>query len=73
MNTPTNPIVRVNSHRAREKLHRLIGVETQGYHSWHREGSWYECPAEHLEEALKIKGIKKATFKDDMSRYVSWS
>ncbi len=64
-------IVRVTSHRAREKLHRLVG-RTQGYFSWGRAGSWYECPPEMLTQALSIKGIKPARWKDDLRPYIDW-
>jgi len=64
-------IVKVCSHRAREKLHCLVGI-TQGYFSWHREGSWYECPADKLEQALTIKGVKTARWKDDLRPFIQW-
>jgi hypothetical protein len=64
-------IVRVLSHRAREKLHRLIG-ETPGYFSWHREGSWYECPPDKLDQAVKIKGIRRARWRDDLRPFIRW-
>lgn len=64
-------IVKVTSHRSREKLQRLIG-KTQGYFSWKRRGSWYECPDDKLEEVLKIKGIKKSKLKSDLKPYINW-
>jgi hypothetical protein len=65
-------IVRVTSHRARQKLQRLVG-RTQGYFSWDRDGSWYECPPDKLEQALTIKGIRRAKWKDDLRPYIKWN
>lgn len=66
-------IIRVTSHRARDKFHRLVGKETQGYFSWDRMGEWRECPPDKLEEALKIKGIKRAKWQGDLRRCIDWS
>lgn len=51
-----NPIIRVGSHRANEKLIDLIG-ETQGWFSFYHPGSFKECPQDRLKEALRITGI----------------
>lgn len=34
-------VVRITSHRAREKLDHLIG-NTQTYYSWERKGEWQQ-------------------------------
>ena len=64
-------VVRVTSHRAREKLRCLIGP-TQGYYSWTRDGSWREYPPERVEEALAIKGVKRSMWREDLRPYVDW-
>ena len=53
--------VRCNSHRAREKLFRLIGFAPKCYWSWEQSstGGFYPCPNHLLEEARKIPGITK--------------
>ena len=70
--TDTGPMVRIGSHRAREKLERLLGTLPQTYFSWHREGQWCEVPAEKLTDALLIKGISNGPrVRDDLRK--SWS
>lgn len=61
-------IVRVTSHRARDKLFALIGKQ-QGYFSWERRGEWRECPPSMLGPALQITGIKRAKWTDDLRKY----
>lgn len=66
-------LVRVTSHRAREKLERLLGYPPKGYFSWQRAGSWREVPADKRAAALAIKGIKPAGRKvDDLREYISF-
>ena len=64
-------IVRVTSHRARKNLQQLVG-RTQGYFSWDRQGSWYECPLDKVEQVLAIKGIRRSRWKNDLRPYVKW-
>lgn len=64
-----NELVKVGSHRAREKLARLLGYLPPGYYSWRREGEWYEVPHDTLAEALAIKGITRAKRKSDLKRF----
>lgn len=52
-------IIRVKSHRACDKLVRLLGYKPQGYYSFFFEGSFYEIP-DSCTEALSIKGVTKA-------------
>lgn len=53
--------VRTESHRAREKLKRLLGYKPQSYYSqkWYLTGSWEEIPKDKLTEAIKIKGVRE--------------
>ena len=64
-------LVKVSSHRAREKLVRLLGYVPQGYFSWRREGEWLEVPHGKLAEALAIKGISRAKWKPDLKKFFS--
>lgn len=59
---PPSVLVRVNSHRARGKLHRLLGYQPpEFYHGdFKHPGSWNEIPASDLHLARKIKGVTKA-------------
>ncbi len=59
-------LVRVGSHRAREKLSRLLGRDPEAtYFSWHRPGSWALIPPGKLAEALEITGISQGPRKRD--------
>ena len=57
-------LVRTNSHRARERLFKLLGFVPKSFASFHIEGSWQEIPGDvwekRKEEILKIKGVTKA-------------
>ena len=54
-------LLRVNSHRARKKLHTALG-ELKCYYSFERSctGGFYYVTAEQAEIALTITGIKRA-------------
>jgi hypothetical protein len=63
-------LVRVNSHRARERLYRLLGKPARGYFSFRFKGEFREVPESKIVEALKIKGISKTRRKlADLSEY----
>jgi hypothetical protein len=64
-------VVRVTSHRAREKLDRLIG-RTQAYYQWDKNGEWRAVPPESLDECLAITGIKRAKWSSDMRQCINW-
>jgi hypothetical protein len=49
-------VVKVDSHRATDKLNRLVGPSLS-YGRWDHEGIFHIIPAEHLAEATAIKGI----------------
>lgn len=63
-------VVRVKSHRAREKLKDLLGFLPDGYFSWERDGEWREVPVDRLEEILRIKGISRSKRADDLRPYL---
>ena len=54
-------LLRVNSHRARKKLHTALG-KLRSYYSFERSctGGFYYVTAEQAEIALTITGIKRA-------------
>jgi hypothetical protein len=58
-------LVRCASHRARQKLFRLLPEEPQGFYSWQTRatGGFYEIPSNRVPDALKITGITKASSK----------
>lgn len=66
-------IVRVRSHRARNKLIALLGMVPQGYTIFLKGGEWRDCPDDLLAQATQIKGITKSKKTADMMRTVSWS
>lgn len=54
-----NELLKVGSHRANDKLIRLIG-STQNWYSYKHSGYLVECPQASVEEALKITGITRS-------------
>lgn len=58
-------LVRIGSHRAREKLWRLLGGPVQTYFSWRREGIWCHVPPEKRQAALQLTGISAGPNKTD--------
>jgi hypothetical protein len=67
-------LVRVNSHRARDKMERAIGRLPQGYFSFHAKGEWREVTPEELKtlKDAKIKGITQSRWNDQLLRYLPW-
>ena len=63
-------LVRVSSHRAREKLAQLLGYLPPGFFSFRREGEWYEVPHDKVAEAIAIKGIHRAKRRPDLMRFM---
>lgn len=66
-------IVRVHSHRARQKLSSLLGSQPPGFFSYRRCGEFREVPDDRGEEALRIKGITKSRQYADLLPYINWS
>ena len=70
---PDAVYVRCNSHRAREKLSRLMGDDLQCY--YHMEitshGGFYLIPQSKLEEAKLIKGMTESRVQDGFAE--CWS
>lgn len=68
-------LVRCESHRARQKLQRLLGDELGDcYFTFSRNGGrggLYRIPAARVEEALEITGVKRMRDGDDIMR--CWS
>jgi hypothetical protein len=67
-------LVRVNSHRARDKMQRAIGHLPQGYYNWQAAGEWREVTPGELQvlKDAKIKGITQSRWNDDLRRYLPW-
>lgn len=67
-------LVRVGSHRAREKLILFLGYKPQGYFKWYKRGEWREVPEDKVEELLKeeIKGISRSKWDEDLRQYIDW-
>ena len=56
-------LVRLGSHRARQKLEALIGYRPQNWFSFRHAGYLAEIPLVWLPQARKIKGIRLAKVK----------
>jgi hypothetical protein len=67
-------IVRIGSHRARDKLQLAIGRLPQTYFSWDRGGEWCEVtPAELVTlKGRRIKGITQSAWDDDLRPHTKW-
>jgi hypothetical protein len=67
-------LVRVNSHRARNKMQQTLGRLPQGYYNFHAEGEWREVTTEELQKLkdAKIKGITQSRWNDQLRPYLPW-
>lgn len=67
-------LVKVSSHRARDKMARCIGRLPQGYYSFHANGEWREVTTEELQKLkdAKITGITQSCWSDQLRRYLPW-
>lgn len=67
-------LVRVNSHRARNKMQQVIGHLPQGYYNFHADGEWREVTLEELQKlkAANIKGITQSRWNDELRSYLPW-
>lgn len=59
---PGAVLVRCASHRARQHLFRIPGVDAHGFHSWQTAatGGFYLIPVARLDQALSIAGCTRA-------------
>lgn len=67
-------IVRVKSHRANEKLKRLLSdsLPLQWYWSFEDGNNFVEVPDERLPEVLEITGITRARPKGQLRKCWDW-
>ncbi len=68
-------LIKIGSHRARQKLENLLGRLPSGYFDWHRQGEWREVTPEELEKVkiAKIRGITQSRWTDGLRPYINWS
>lgn len=65
-------IIRVKSHRAYDKVERILGYAPKGLYSFYFEGNFYEVP-DTSTEVLEIKGVTKARVDESKLREcISW-
>ncbi len=55
-----NVLIRIKSHRAREKAEGILGKLPQEYHSFFFDGEFRYVPQSSLNDLLAIKGITRA-------------
>jgi hypothetical protein len=67
-------LVRVNSHRARDKMQQAIGLLPQGYYSFQVEGEWREVTLDELQKLkdADIKGVTQSRWNDQLRPYLPW-
>ena len=69
-------LIRVGSHRARERLIKLLGYLPQGFFNWHRPGEWRQVSLVELQKIkdAKVKGISFPfrLKKEDLRSCVQW-
>ena len=65
-------LVRVNGHRARDKMQQAIGRLPQGYYNFQAAGEWREVTPDELQKLKGIKGITQSRWNDQLRRYLPW-
>ncbi len=58
-------VIKTTSHRAREKMTRILG-KRQAYYSWNREGEFYRVTPKEFEALKGIKGLHKSRDGNDL-------
>ena len=64
--------VRLGSHRAHDKLARLLGFVLPVYFSHYHAGNLAEIPEDRLTDALQITGISRANVRDPEKWHKCW-
>jgi hypothetical protein len=64
--------VRLGSHRASDKLTRVLGQAPQTYFSRYHPGNLAEILADRLTDALQIRGIARANVRDPERWHRCW-
>lgn len=65
-------IIRVQSHRARQKVENALGRLPTGYFSFYKAGEWREIGDEEWDKVNGIKGITKSKLPEGAQQYLSW-
>lgn len=73
-------LIKIGSHRARQKVKNLLGRLNQFYYSWpsdgspSRPGSWMEVTIKQLDmvKEAKIKGVTQSRWRDDLCPCINW-
>lgn len=68
-------LIKIGSHRARNKLKQLLGYLPQSYFSYDKKGEWREVTPKELELIKKedIAGITQSSWSDDLIGTFNWS
>ena len=71
--TPPTVLVRLSSHRAADRLERLLGVKRLDWHfTWGNGGTFALIPSDRLAEARKIPSVTLARPKGKVYRCHPW-
>lgn len=71
---PGAQVLRVGSHRARDRLRALLGgTLPQSYFAWQRDIEAYPIPADKVEAALRIKSVGRVNRVDDLLPTMSFN
>lgn len=65
-------VVRVNSHRAADRLERLLGAKLAWHYTWADGATFVVIPADRLAEARKIPSVTLARPKGELNRCTRW-
>jgi len=66
-------LIRVKSHRAREKMKAALGYLPQGYYSFEFDGEFREVPAAEVGKLNGIKGLSRARVdRAKLRQYWNW-
>lgn len=53
-------LIRVTSHRCRDRLERALGYRPDSYFSFYQDGEFRAVPVADADKALSVKGVTRA-------------
>lgn len=66
-------LIRVKSHRARDRMQTVLGYLPQGYFSWEYPGEFRDVPADEVAKLTDIPGLTRARVDLTQLRpYTNW-
>lgn len=70
---PAAVLIRVKSHRARDRMKAALGYLPQGFYAWEFDGEFREVPTAEVNKLQGIKGLSRARVDRAALRpYIDW-